>query len=191
MGASKLSGVAVRGIHRLGLTVCVVGGMMLGSGVAFAVPAPAASAFSVQEVGESAQQASNSSQTKDNKVNTSTQSSENPSNPEIAGVHHPGDGIVPPKVLYAPDPEFSDKARSKKLGGTCVLSTLVDTEGKPHDVQIVKSVAEGVKPKQRPAALSLDEDAVKAVNQYRFQPATMQGKPVSYRVKIEVNFRVY
>jgi len=161
---------------------------MLGSSVAFAVPT--AFAFSIQ-TGESAQQASNSSQTQDNKINTLRQASENPSNPEVADVHHPGDGIVPPKVLYAPDPEFSEKARSKKLGGTCVLSTLVDAEGKPHDVQIVKSAAEGVKPKQRSAALSLDENAVKAVNQYRFQPATIQGKPVPYRVKIEVNFRVY
>lgn len=162
---------------------------MLGCGVAFVVPT--ASIFSVQDAGETAQQTSNSSQTQDNKINTPTQTSENSSNPEIAGVPHTGDGIVPPKVLYAPDPEFSDKARGKKLGGTCVLSTLVDAEGKPHDVQIVKSAAEGVKPKQHSAALSLDEDAVKAVNQYRFQPATMQGKPVPYRVKIEVNFRVY
>jgi TonB family protein len=176
-------------IHRLGLTVCLVGGMMLGPGVAFSVPT--ASAFRVQEAAGRAQQASNSSQTKDNQINAPAQTSDNPSNPEIAGGHHPGDGVVPPKVLYAPDPEFSDKARSKKLGGTCVLSTLVDAEGKPHDVQIVKSVAEGVKPKQRSAALSLDENAVKAVQEYRFQPATMQGKPVPYRVKIEVNFRVY
>jgi TonB family protein len=179
----------VRGIHRLGLTVCVAGGMMFSSGVAFVVPT--ASAFSAQEAAGSAQQASSSSQTKDNKVNTPEQTSDHPSSPEIAGEHHPGDGVVPPKVLYAPDPEFSDKARSKKLGGTCVLSILVDVEGKPHDVQIVKSAAEGVKPKQRSAALSLDENAVKAVNQYRFQPATMQGKPVPYRVKIEVNFRAY
>jgi TonB family protein len=189
MGASKLPGIAVRVNHRLRLTVCVVGGMMLGSGVAFAVPT--ASAIRVQEAGESAQQASNSSQTQDNKLNTRRQTSENPSNPEIAGVHHLGDGIVPPKVLYAPDPESSDKARSKKLGGSCVLCTLVDAEGKPHDVQIVKSVAEGVKPKQRSAALSLDESAVKAVQQYRFQPVTMQGKPVPYKVNIEVAFNIY
>jgi hypothetical protein len=103
--------------------------MMLGSGVALAVST--ASAFSVQEAGASAQQASNSSQTKDNKANTLTQTSENASHPEIADVHHPGDGIVPPKVLYAPDPEFSEKARSKKLGGTCILSTLVDADGNP------------------------------------------------------------
>jgi TonB family protein len=189
MGASKLSGVGVRGIHRLGLTACVVGGMMLGSGVAFAVPT--ASAFSVQDAGESAQQTSNSSQTKDNKVNTPTQTFENPSNPGIRAVHHPGDGVIAPKVIYAPDPEFPDKARSKKLGGTCIISILVDAQGTPHDVQVVKSIAEGLKPKLHSAALSLDESAVKAVQQYRFQPATMQGKPVPYKVNIEVAFNIY
>jgi len=51
-GSSKLSGIAVRVIHRLGLAVYGVGGMMLGPGVAFAVPT--ASAFWVQESGECA-----------------------------------------------------------------------------------------------------------------------------------------
>lgn len=107
-------------------------------------------------------------------------------------VYGPEDHDVrPPKVLYAPNPEFTDKARRKKLGGTCVLSTLVDVQGNPQDIQVVRSIAEGLDPKLRSAAVSLDQSAMKTLRQYRFQPATLQGKPVLYRLKLEVDFRIY
>jgi TonB family protein len=99
--------------------------------------------------------------------------------------------VVRPKVIYAPDPEFSDKARKKKLGGVCVFSVLIDAQGNPQDLQLVKSAADGVNQKQRSAAQSLDQKGMEAVRQYRFQPATLHGKPVPYRVMIEVNFRIY
>jgi periplasmic protein TonB len=37
----------------------------------------------------------------------------------------------------------------------------------------------------------LDEQAFRAVRQYRFKPATLQGVPVPVEVNIEVNFRIY
>ena len=99
--------------------------------------------------------------------------------------------VAIPKVIYAPDPEFSDKARRKKLSGTCVVSVLVDAQGNSQEVQLIKSLGEGLSPKQHSAAASLDQNALAAVRQYHFQPATLQGKPVPYRLKIEVDFRVY
>ncbi len=105
--------------------------------------------------------------------------------------YKPEDGFVGPRVIYARDPEFTDKARSKKLDGTCVLSMLVDAQGLPQDVRIVKSLADGRNPKLRKAALSLDQSAVKAAQQYRFEPATLKGKPVPYRLNVEVAFRIY
>lgn len=112
-------------------------------------------------------------------------------NPDASGKYHIGDGVASPKVIFAPDPEFTDKARRKKLGGTCVLSVLVDTDGKPHDVKIVQSIASGVNKKLQSTAIGLDQNAVKAVQQYRFEPATYQGKPVPIEVTIEVAFRIY
>jgi hypothetical protein len=38
----------------------------------------------------------------------------------------------------------------------------------------------------------MDEEAVKAAEQYRFQPATKEdGTPVATRISLEVNFRTY
>ncbi|HYK36091.1 energy transducer TonB [Alloacidobacterium sp.] len=96
------------------------------------------------------------------------------------GVYHPGGGVSAPQVIYAPDPEFSDEARRAKYQGICVVSVIVDTQGNPQHVHVI-----------RPLGMGLDEKAVEAVRQYKFRPATYQGRPVPVEVNIEVNFRIY
>jgi outer membrane biosynthesis protein TonB len=39
--------------------------------------------------------------------------------------------------------------------------------------------------------MGLDNKAVEAVKQYKFEPGMRLGKPVTVGVKIEVNFRLY
>jgi TonB family protein len=39
--------------------------------------------------------------------------------------------------------------------------------------------------------MGLDEKAIEAVKQYRFNPATFEGHPVPAQINIEVNFRLY
>ena len=85
-----------------------------------------------------------------------------------------GDGVSAPQLVYAPDPEFTSKARKKELGGTVVVSLTVDATGKPQDVRVSRSLAEGVSKKLRTVALGMDESAVKAVKEYRFEPAEFQ-----------------
>ena len=46
-------------------------------------------------------------------------------NPGVSGKYHVGDGVSPPKLVFAPDPEYSDQARRKRLQGTIVLSLTV------------------------------------------------------------------
>jgi hypothetical protein len=55
-------------------------------------------------------------------------------------------------------------------------------------VQVVKSIADSLNPKFKSIAREMDENAVKAVQQYRFEPATKQGKPVPYKASVEVNY---
>ena len=72
-----------------------------------------------------------------------------------------------------------------------VVSLTVDAAGKPQDVRVSSSLAEGLSKKLRPIALGLDENAVKVVKEYRFEPAEFQGKPVQVDITIEVNYRIY
>ncbi len=96
------------------------------------------------------------------------------------GIYHVGGGVAAPQLIFAPDPEFSDEARRAKFQGVCVVSLIVDAQGNPQRVQVVRRLGMG-----------LDQKAVDAVKQYRFKPATLQGKPVPVEVNIEVTFRIY
>jgi periplasmic protein TonB len=96
------------------------------------------------------------------------------------GLYHVGGGVSAPQLIYAPDPEFSDEARRAKYQGVCVVSLIVDAQGNPQRVQVIRHLGMG-----------LDEKAQEAVRQYKFKPAMLQGKPVPVEVNIEVNFRIY
>ncbi len=96
------------------------------------------------------------------------------------GLMHPGGGVSAPQVIYSVDPEFSDEARRAKYQGICVVSVIVDAQGNPQRVHVI-----------RPLGMGLDEKAVEAVRQYKFKPAYYQGHPVAVEVNIEVNFRIY
>jgi TonB family protein len=112
-------------------------------------------------------------------------------NPNASGVYHVGDGVSAPQIVHSVNPEFTDEARKKKLGGFCVVGLLVDTTGKPQDVHVVTSTAAHMSPDLRSVAEGLDANAVKAAQQYRFKPATYQGKPVAVEIKVLMNFRVF
>jgi TonB family protein len=96
------------------------------------------------------------------------------------GAMHVGGGVSAPRLIFSVDPEFSDEARRAKYQGVSVLSIIVDAQGNVQRARVL-----------RPLGMGLDEKALEAVKQYRFQPATYQGKSVPVEVNIEINFRIY
>lgn len=112
-------------------------------------------------------------------------------NPDAAGTYQVRDGVSAPKVVYAKSPKYTFKARLKKVTGICVIAMIVDPQGMPRDVHVIRSIESSVDPTAHSAAKGLDANALDAVKQYRFEPATYQGKPVPVEVNVEVNFRVY
>ncbi len=114
-----------------------------------------------------------------------------PPQPNAQGIYRVGNGVTAPQPISMPDPEFSEVARRKKIAGDCTVGLIVDTAGIPQNVHVVKSIAEGLQPKLRTAAQSLDEKAVKAVREYRFKPATFEGKPVPVEMSVQVNFQIF
>jgi TonB family protein len=93
-------------------------------------------------------------------------------------VAHVGEAnVTAPKILFQPEPEFSDPARKLHLKGVVGLNIVVDQAGRVSDVRIVKPMGAG-----------LDENAVNTVRTWRFAPATKDGRPVAVAVYIEVDF---
>ena len=94
-------------------------------------------------------------------------------------------------MISSANPMYTEKASEKKVTGTCLIALTVDTQGNPQDIRVEKSIGEGLKPKLKKIAEGLDQNAVKAVAQYRFKPAEYQGKPVPVHLKIEIQFQIY
>jgi TonB family protein len=97
------------------------------------------------------------------------------------GLYRVGGAVSAPVALFQPEAEFSDEARRAKYQGVCLVGLIVDAQGNPQNVHILRSLGMG-----------LDEKALEAVRKYKFKPAMKDGKtPVPVPVTVEVNFRLY
>lgn len=97
------------------------------------------------------------------------------------GVFKVGGGVSAPKEVYAPEPEYSEEARKAKYQGTVVLWVVIGPDGRPRDpIKVLRSVGMG-----------LDQKAVEAVRQWRFDPAKKDGQPVAVQIAVEVDFHLY
>jgi TonB family protein len=95
------------------------------------------------------------------------------------GVYRIGGDVSAPQIITKVEPEYSEEARKAKYQGVVMLSIVVDANGIPRDIKVV-----------RPLGLGLDEKAIEAVQRWRFRPAMKGGKPVAVTANVEVNFRL-
>lgn len=91
-----------------------------------------------------------------------------------------GGAVSPPKVVSMKEPQFNETARDIQYSGKVLVYLQVDTEGHPTLVRVV-----------HPIGMGLDEEAVKAVQNYVFKPAMENGVPVRVEMNVEVNFQIF
>ena len=103
-----------------------------------------------------------------------------PATPDALKLNHFGSGVSAPMPLNVVQAKFSKEARKHKITGVCLVSLIVDAQGMPQNARVIKGLGYG-----------LDEQAVAAVNQYRFNPAMFDGKPVPVMIRIQVSFKLY
>jgi protein TonB len=84
-----------------------------------------------------------------------------------------------PQVIHKADPEYTPEALEAKLAGTVILSLVVDTEGNPTEIKLIKGLGKG-----------LDEKAVACLQKWHFKPGMRNGEPVSVKATVEINFRL-
>jgi TonB family protein len=90
-----------------------------------------------------------------------------------------GVGVTAPKLLTKVEPQYAEAARQARVEGTVALAIVVGSDGMAHDLHILTSL--------RP---DLDQKAIEAVSQWKFQPGEKDGKPVNVHAVVEVNFRL-
>ena len=74
---------------------------------------------------------------------------------------------------------WTAEAMRKKIEGSIELETIVNKEGKPTEVKVIRSLDK---------EYGLDEKAVDALKAWTFKPATKDGKAVAMKVKVEMTF---
>ncbi len=95
-------------------------------------------------------------------------------------VFRPGaGGVTAPKLIFSPEPEYTEAARKAKYQGTVILYAIVDAEGRVRTVRVAQGLGMG-----------LDEKAIEAVKQWRFIPGKKDGRAVPVAAAIEVTFRL-
>jgi TonB family protein len=82
-----------------------------------------------------------------------------------------------PEVISRVAAKYTDEARRAGVQGIVLLSATIDRTGRARDVQVERGLDPG-----------LDQEAIKAVQQWRFKPAEQDGHPVRVSVHVEVTF---
>ena len=92
-------------------------------------------------------------------------------------VYEPGNGVTMPTPTERVNPEYTADARRRKIEGTVLLTCIVRPDFTVSDVVVARSLDAG-----------LDEEAVKALKQWRFAPGRRDGRFVPVRVSVEMTF---
>ncbi len=88
-------------------------------------------------------------------------------------------GVTEPKVVKEVKPQYTQAAKKAKVQGQVDVAAVVKADGTVGDVRVTKSLDQ---------KYGLDEQAVKAVKQWQFEPGKKDGKPVPVEVTIELTF---
>ncbi len=80
--------------------------------------------------------------------------------------------VNPPRLLHQETPSLGEN-------GTVVLSIMVQTDGTPRVLGVVRGLSD-----------KADKAAIKAVEMWRFRPAMKDGQPVEVKIQVEVNSHV-
>ena len=94
-------------------------------------------------------------------------------------VYKAGDGITMPSVVREVKPRYTPEAMKQKIQGSVWMLAVVLENGDVGDVRISKSLD---------TEYGLDQEAIKAVKQWKFKAGTREGKPVAVEVTIELTF---
>ncbi len=94
------------------------------------------------------------------------------------GLYRPGGLVTPPRVLKEVKPWYTARALLDRIQGTVVLAFVVRANGEPVDIRVVRSLDPG----------GLDDQAIEAVSQWRFEPGRLAGRPVDVVVTVLLDF---
>ena len=96
----------------------------------------------------------------------------------------PSEGATAPRLAYQVEPKYTPEAMRAKIAGTVTVEAIVDPDGTVARPRVVESL-------DKP--LGLDDEALKAVSQWTFEPDSgkCQGLPAPVLVTLVLTFRIH
>ena len=104
---------------------------------------------------------------------------EAPPPPEPTGPIYVTGDVTKPEKITDIQPQYTEIARKARIQGVVILQATIDKNGDITDIKVLK-----------PLPMGLAEAAVSAVQQWKFKPATLNGKPVAVYYNLTVNFQL-
>lgn len=98
--------------------------------------------------------------------------------PSTWPLHFTGE-MTRPEIIHQVEPVYTKVAFRARVEGTSILQLVIDEEGNVIHARILRGLP-----------LGLDKAAIEAVEQWRFKPATLEGRPVKVAYNVQVTFRV-
>jgi TonB family protein len=86
---------------------------------------------------------------------------------------------IPPRLVHHVDPIVPPNSRAHRFRKVIRIQLTIQTDGVPRDLKVTEGATD-----------DLNESALEAVRQWRFQPATRDDKPVEVTVVVEVSFNI-
>jgi protein TonB len=88
--------------------------------------------------------------------------------------------VTAPTLIKNVKPKYTANALLRKIEGSVVLEAVVGRDGSAREIRVVRSLDRG----------GLDEEAIHAVQQWRFQPGRLGGMEVDVLVTIVLDFSI-
>jgi protein TonB len=89
-----------------------------------------------------------------------------------------GGNIKAPKLVHEAKPEYPMLAQQARVQGFVILEARVGVDGRVQNVRVLRSIP------------LLDEAAVAAVQQWRYQPLLLNGTPMPFVLTVTVVFKI-
>lgn len=116
--------------------------------------------------------------TQDGKVIFRLPPSEEPSALSSHPVAERSKSLSTTRLIHRVEPKYPPDARAQHIEGAVVLDVKIGEQGTVQDIAIVEGNSE------------LAEAAVEAVRQWRYQPYSVDGRPVEMQTRITVRFKL-
>jgi TonB family protein len=87
------------------------------------------------------------------------------------------DGTTAPKLIHKVDADYTREARDAGISGDVTLALEIGEDGTVRDVRVKQSLDKG-----------LDQNAVAAARQWKFEPGKKDGQPVPVEATVVIRF---